>query len=125
MSQLRRKDDIPSSAPKGRTILQPMLAGRFLPKEAINAATRQAVVLLFPQDTRKRLADAANITPNGAKQIIEGHNGLSLDSYLNIAKQYPEFDAMVRQLLAMERDCDPAFQRALVAFTSAFYARRG
>jgi hypothetical protein len=71
----------------------------------------------------KRLARAANSTKESAENWLSGRNAPNLAAFLNMCRQYPQLRAEADRLMAMEAEIDPEFQRALAAFTQAYYAR--
>lgn len=73
----------------------------------------------------KEIARAADCSPDAIKKIAAGRNAFSLTTLANLARApgYEWMQPELRRLMAMETDLDPQFQRALAAFTRAWYAR--
>jgi hypothetical protein len=121
---MRRKDDIPSTARarkttvvRGRTVVR-------ISENELRRAVNSAVLLHFPTETARTIAELADLTPEGGKKIAKGAGGISLRTWFSIAAACPEFEAEVKRLLGMEADLDPDFQRAAAAFAQAWRAAR-
>lgn len=74
----------------------------------------------------KEIARAADCSPDAIKKIASGRHAFSLTTLVNLARApgYEWMASEVRRLTEMDADHDPEFQRALAAFTAAYYAGR-
>jgi len=123
----RYPSDVPTfdaeAMSKGSGMYPPLKRGTS--PERSRRVTKESALRLVPQaldaavgeksSPVKRVAKAAGVDYSTAKSWIKGHNLPSSHHLINLMIAFPEFDAEVRRIVAMEAELHADLQRDIAA----------